>query len=265
MVLGRFMARLTLRETATDRLDIARNRPTTLTKGQPRSTRRALPEHSRRLRGPLIALAVIGGAVTLGHFVRASIGMEYSPAGVHEAVTELGWWGPVAFVLLVVFRQFLAIPSWLLLPAGGLCFGTMLGTILGGAALVASGCMKFGVARWLGRDWVRAHFGAGFARFERRVDRLGPVVIGLSAAHPLGLLSPFHWGAGISSIPFGAFVLALLLGAPVRAFAFSAFGAALLDPTTSEFRAITIGLAVVAFVPLAIPSVRRRLFASDGP
>jgi uncharacterized membrane protein YdjX (TVP38/TMEM64 family) len=86
-------------------------------------------------------------------------------------------------------------------------------------------------------------------------------VIGLSTAHPLGLLSPFHWGAGLSSIPFASFVTAIVLGAPVRAFAYSAFGAALVDPSTPEFRTVSLALAAFALVPLAIPAVRRRLFA----
>jgi uncharacterized membrane protein YdjX (TVP38/TMEM64 family) len=37
-----------------------------------------------------------------------------------------------------------------------------------------SGCLKFLLARWLGREWMRARFGAQFERLERRVDRLGP-------------------------------------------------------------------------------------------
>jgi len=215
------------------------------------------------LRVTLTGLAIVGLAVLLGHLVRAHLDMELSPAGIQQAVARFGWWAPVGFFVLTTFRQFLAIPSMFLLPAGGLCFGVGLGTALGGGALIVSGCMKFALARWLGRDWVRARFGAGFARLERRVDRLGPVVIGLSTAHPLGVLAPFHWGAGLSSIRFTPFVLAILLGAPVRAFAYSAFGATLADPTTSEFLWVSLGLACAMLVPLAFPTVRRRLFVSD--
>jgi uncharacterized membrane protein YdjX (TVP38/TMEM64 family) len=201
----------------------------------------------------------VGGALLLGHLVRSHLEMDLSPGGIQAGVARLGWYGPLVFFALTTFRQFLAIPSWFILPAGGLCFGTALGTALGGGALIVSGCLKFGVARWVGRDWVRTHFGAHFARVERHVDRLGPVVIGLSTAHPLGVLAPFHWGAGLSSIRFVPFVVALVLGAPVRAFAFSAFGAALVDPSTPEFRTISLGLLAFVLLPLAVPAVRRRL------
>src|SRR5262245_30893823 len=204
---------------------------------------------------------MIAGIFALGHVVRGTLDMELSPAGVREAVGRLGWYGPIVFFGLVMFRQFLVIPSWLLLPAGGLCFGTALGTALGGGALVVSGCMKFGLARWAGRQWFRERFGERFRRLESHVDRLGPLVIGLSTAHPLGVMAPFHWGAGLSSIRFAPFALAIVLGAPVRAFAFSALGATIVDPTTPEFRIVCGGLAIAVLVPLAIPSVRRRLWA----
>lgn len=211
-------------------------------------------------RAPLIALAALAGFLALGFLVRDRLGMELSPAGVQDAVARLGWAGPFVFFALVVFRQFLAIPSWLLLPAGGLCFGTPLGTALGGGALFASGCMKFWLARWAGRDWFRRNFGEQFLRFERRVDRLGPVVIGISTAHPLGILAPFHWGAGLSSIRFAPFALAIVLGSPVRAFAFSALGATIVDPRTPEFLAVCVGLGSLVLLPLTIPRVRRHLW-----
>jgi len=215
---------------------------------------------SRRLRLPLIGLAIVGVAALLGQLVRSQLGMEFSPAGIQEGVARLGWYGPIAFFALTTFRQFLAIPAWLILPAGGICFGTAAGTALGGGALIVSGVLKFGVARWVGRDWVRTHLSTHAERIERHVDRLGPVLIGVSTAHPLGALGAVHWGAGLSSIRFMPFAAALVLGAPVRAFAFSAFGAALVDPGTPEFRTISLGFAALVLLPLAIPSVRRRLF-----
>lgn len=213
---------------------------------------------------PLVVLAALAVALVAGWAVRRGLALELSPAGVQDAVARLGWRGPLVFFLLTTFRQFLALPAWILLPAGGLCFGPALGTALGAGALVVSGCLKFLVARRVGREWLRRRFGAQFAALERRVDRLGPVVIGLSTAHPLGVLSPLHWGAGLSSIRFTSFVVALVLGAPVRAFAFSTFGAALADPSTPEFRTVTLGLAALALLPLAHTGVRRRLFGTDG-
>ncbi len=209
----------------------------------------------------VIVLAVLATTFLLGHVVRQQLGVtELSPAGLQAAVVGLGWRAPFVFFVLVVFRQFLAIPSWLLLPTGGLCFGAALGTALGGGAIIVSGTLKFWVARWLGRDWFRARFGERFQHLDARIDRLGPVVIGLSTAHPLGILAPFHWGAGLSSLRFTPFAAALILGAPVRALAFSFVGASLAAGRSDTFWLVAAALGFVLAAPLAVPAVRRRLF-----
>ena len=216
---------------------------------------------SPRLR--LVIIAVLAATVVLGHVVRGWVGVdELSPAGVRAAIGAFGWHGPLLFFLLVVFRQFLAMPAWLVLAAGGLCFGTAVGTALGAAGVIVSGALKFWIARWVGRDWFRARFGERFQGLDARVDRLGPVVIGLSTAHPFGILSWFHWGAGLSSLSFAPFVLAIVIGAPVRSFARSTLGASLADGRTTEFWIVALVLLPIMTAPLALPSVRRRLLVS---
>jgi uncharacterized membrane protein YdjX (TVP38/TMEM64 family) len=118
----------------------------------------------------------------------------------------------------------------------------------------------FAIARWLGRDWVARHEGGRAQRLEERIHRLGPTVIGISTAHPIGVLTPFHCAAGLSALPVRAFALALVLGSPVRALAYAVFGAALTEPESPAFLATTVGLGAVTFLPLLIPGVRRRVF-----
>lgn len=212
------------------------------------------------LRQSLTILAVIIVIGTVGHLLRTSLGLG-SLAEVQAAVDGLGWFGPVLFLLLVIFRQVLAIPAGLILPVGGLCFGAIGGTVLGAVGLIVSGMGKFAIARSLGRDLVRRKFGAQLEWFETRIERLGPIVIGLSTAHPFGILSPFHWAAGLSSLSFASFTLAILLGAPVRAFAYAVFGSTLTDTDSDSFVLASAVLIAIIVVPLAIPGVRRRLLA----
>jgi uncharacterized membrane protein YdjX (TVP38/TMEM64 family) len=219
----------------------------------PRSTR----DRVRRIGA--IALIVVAVGVG-GHFLRTSLGLG-SLAEVQATVERLGWLGPALFLGILIFRQFLAVPAGLILPVGGLCFGAVGGTVLGSVGIIVSGMGKFAVARAVGRDLVRSRFGVQLQWFEARIERLGPVVIGLSTAHPLGILSPFHWAAGLSSLSFASFAVALVLGAPVRAFAYAVFGSTLADTGSDDFLVACIGLAAVIVVPFAIPSVRRRLLA----
>jgi PPP family 3-phenylpropionic acid transporter len=207
-----------------------------------------------------IALAVCLGALFwFGLGLRASFEGDVSPAAVQAWVGSLGWRGPGLYVGLLVFRQFLLLPAALLLPVGGLCFGAVLGTLLGTAGIVLSAALKFGVARAVGRRWLRSRLGGRFRRLEARVERLGPALVGVATAHPVGPLSPLHWGAGLSSMAASAFLVAVAIGAPVRAFAYAFFGSAVDDPGSTHFLAASALLGAGTLLPLLHPGFRRRV------
>jgi uncharacterized membrane protein YdjX (TVP38/TMEM64 family) len=213
---------------------------------------------------PLLLLALVSGLFAGGHAVRAGLGLELSPDSIQHAVARLGWKAPALFVGLVTFRQFLLLPSALVLPAGGAVFGAALGTLLGAIGIVLSAIFKYSVARALGREWLRPRFGAAVEAFERRAEAAGPLVVGLVTAHPAGPMAPFFWGAGFAAVPVLGFLVAVTLAAPVRAFAYAFFGSTLLEPGTPRFWAATVLLAVVALLPLAHRGLRQRVLRAAG-
>jgi len=208
---------------------------------------------------PLLLVALVAVLVVGGRAVRASLGIGLEPGSIQSAVAALGWKGPALFVGLVTFRQFLLLPSALVLPAGGVVFGALEGTLLGALGILLSAALKYGLARTLGRDWLRARFGAAVDAFERHAEAAGPLVVGAVTAHPMGPMSPVYWGAGFAAVPPVGFLVAVALAAPVRAFAFSFFGSTLLDPGTPRFWVATFVLLAVALLPLAHPGFRARL------
>lgn len=208
---------------------------------------------------PLALVGLIAALVVGGRALRASLGIELEGDSIRSAVATLGWQGPALFVGLVTFRQFLFLPSALILPAGGVVFGAFAGTVLGALGILLSAGMKYGLARSLGRDWLRARFGAAVDAFERHAEAAGPLVVGVVTAHPIGPMSPVYWGAGFAAVPIVGFLVAVTLAAPVRAFAFSFFGSTLLDPGTPRFWVATMLLAAVALLPLAHRGFRGRL------
>ena len=212
----------------------------------------------RRL-APLVFAALVAALVLGGRAVRTSLGIELEAESIQGAVAALGWKGPAIFVGLVTFRQFLFLPSALVLPAGGVVFGAFEGTLLGALGIVLSAGLKYGLARSLGRDWLRARFGAAVDAFARHAEAAGPLVVGVATAHPIGPMGPIFWGAGFAAVPVFGFLVAVLLAAPVRAFIFSFFGSTLLDPGTPRFWIATIVLLAVALLPLAHPGFRARM------
>lgn len=212
----------------------------------------------RRL-APLLFAGLVAALVLGGRAVRASLGIELDAGSIQGVVAALGWKGPAIFVGLVTFRQFLLLPSALVLPAGGVVFGALEGTLLGSLGIVLSAGIKYGLARALGRDWLRARFGAAVDAFERHAAAAGPLVVGVATAHPIGPMSPIYWGAGFAAVPVLGFLLAVVLAAPVRAFTYAFFGSTLLDPGTPRFWIATFVLLAVALLPLAHAGFRARL------
>ena len=207
----------------------------------------------------LIAAAFVGGGI-----VRQEAGFEFSAEAIQAWVAGLGAMAPLLFVALVTFRNFVLLPSALVLSAGGLVFGASLGTVLGTVGILVSALMKFGLARGIGREWVARQRGERFRKLEQRAESAGPWVVGAVTAYPTGPMTPFHYGAGLSSIPVLTFALAIAATAPLRAGAYAIFGSTLLAPGSPDFYVATGLLLGFILLPLLHPRLRRRLFRSSG-
>lgn len=210
----------------------------------------------------LLALVAVGFGV--GALARGQLDLEVTPQSIRVFVEGLGWWGPGIYLALVAFRTFLLLPSFVVLTAGGLGFGILTGTLLGGAGLLISALYQFTLSRGIGRELVRPRMRPRLLEFERRVERFGPILVGFSTAHPIGPLTPVHIGAGLSSISALAFVVAVAVAVPLRSLGWVLLGEGLYDLGSPLFIGTTLVLVAVTLLPLALPRVRRQLFSSTG-
>lgn len=213
---------------------------------------------SSRIRKPL-SLA-IGGAIFLAGAIwaRRSLGIELEPQSIRTFVQGLGAVGPIAMITLITFRSLLGIPSQLILIAAGLCFGVTAGTLYGGIGLTLSAMGTFGIARYAGRESVETHVPPRIKRIlERAGDRIGAVIVGIATGYPIGFITAYHAVAGITSMPFVMFALAVAAGGLVRAATFTYFGDVLIEGGSGAIIQATVILTALFTLPLLIPSVRR--------
>jgi uncharacterized membrane protein YdjX (TVP38/TMEM64 family) len=208
---------------------------------------------------PAVGVLLLVAAIIAGQWLRTGLDLELSATSIQARVGSFGWKAPAVYLGLVIFRQFLAIPSIVLLTAAGLCFGAVVGGTLGAFGILLSGVMKFSIARVLGREVLQRWGGRFPERIERNLGRLGPVAIAVVTAHPVGPMAPIHWAAGLAPISLAAFVAAVTLGAPVRAFAYAFFGQSLIDVGSTGFWFATVFLVSAVMIPLLMPSVRVRI------
>jgi uncharacterized membrane protein YdjX (TVP38/TMEM64 family) len=82
-------------------------------------------------------------------------------------------------------------------------------------------------------------------------------------AYPAGPMSGAFWASGFSSMRWLPFLIAVTLGGAVRSFAYSVFGATLLDAGSTRFWIVATVLALAVTLPLLVPGVRRRMFAVE--
>jgi uncharacterized membrane protein YdjX (TVP38/TMEM64 family) len=201
-------------------------------------------------------LALVGG----GQWLRTHLGLHPSVDALRAWAEGLGWQAPAAFLGLVIVRQLILLPAVVLLTAGGVIFGGMVGTMLGGTGIIVSGVANFLLARRLGDAMVPGEWRPRFRRLTARGPAPVLMFAGLATMHPVGPLLAAHWTAGCSTIAASAFLMVIVPASYARAAALATFGSTLTDWGSPVSLALAAVLAAVVVIPLAVPPLRRRLF-----
>jgi len=213
----------------------------------------------RRAVRPLVICAVLALLFAGAQRLRVQMGLEWSADSIQETVKRLGLLAPFGYLALVTMRQMMALPSVLVLTSAGLLFGAPMGSLLGGVGITLNALFLFTTARLMGRDWVLPRIHARFPDFEQRAKAAGPLVIAFMTGHPMGVLTPFHFAAGVTGISMVGFMLAVLPAALFRAACYSFLGATLLQPGSPRFWVASAVLLLASLAPLLHPGLRRRL------
>jgi uncharacterized membrane protein YdjX (TVP38/TMEM64 family) len=111
----------------------------------------------------------------------------------------------------------------------------------------------------MGRDWVLPHIHERFPDFDERANTAGPLVIAFMTGHPMGILTPFHFAAGVTGISAAVFLLVVFPAALFRAACYSFLGANLLEPGSPRFWVASGVLLLASLAPLLHPGLRARL------
>jgi uncharacterized membrane protein YdjX (TVP38/TMEM64 family) len=213
-----------------------------------------MPTTQRRL---LITTAIVASILGGGAWTRSQLGIAIDPESVRSFAESLGTAGPILFVFVIAGRSLLALPSQIVLIAAGLCFGTGIGTLVGGAGLMLSGLALFLVARYAGRQWIEERISVrGRRLLDFATHRSGAATLAIACGYPIMPLSPIQMAAGLTPMSILNFIVAAFVGGLIRASIFSYFGNTLADFSWMSLTYVT-GIFLIAIVtPLAFPSGR---------
>ena len=179
----------------------------------------------------------------LSAFLVLALSGSLSTHQVEEWVDDVGWAGPLVFILLSSLLTVVCFPGPLLAGAAGLLFGTALGTptALIAATLGATlACARRPLRRGRRRRGARRAAHPALAAWVARRGFVSVLYARLAPGVPYNLV---NYACGLTTIPLGVFALATAIGTAPRTFAYVALGGSFGDLGSPE-ALIAIGVLV---------------------
>jgi uncharacterized membrane protein YdjX (TVP38/TMEM64 family) len=173
---------------------------------------------SRRLwlaAGVLLALALATLAIWV-YALGAPMplpGFELSMEAVEKQILAWGMWGIAASIFLMVLHSVVPFPAEFVAMANGMLYGPLWGTVITWSGAMLGAYLAFGLARWLGRPFVRAvvaerHHEA----IDRWAERQGGGILLFSRFVPVISFNLINYAAGLTAVSWWTFTWATGLG-----------------------------------------------------
>ncbi|MBF24567.1 MAG: TVP38/TMEM64 family protein [Marinobacter sp. 34-60-7] len=185
-------------------------------------------------------------------------------AALREWIDQLGYWGPVGIVGLMITAIVLSpIPSAPIAMVAGAAYGSFWGTVVVVVGAEAGALIAFAIARSLGYDvihrWRRVRPVLEWLGKDRSQGAL-MFVIFTSRLVPFISFDAVSYAAGLTPLVFWRFVVATLAGVIPTAYLITAFGGLLM---ASESGLVTMLLILVSGITL-LPVVAKLFMARRG-
>lgn len=177
----------------------------------------------------VLKLALLAGtaAIFLSLFLATDIASYLRPDRVSLWLEQSGAWAPFAYMAVMALVVVTPLPSLPLNFAAGVYFGPLLGTLYSVAGATGGAIVSFLLARFLGRDLVE-RFLKGHILFCRDCSNmLLAKIVFLGRLIPVVSFDMISYGAGLTAMSLGSFVLANLLGMLPLTFVYNYFGSAI--------------------------------------
>jgi uncharacterized membrane protein YdjX (TVP38/TMEM64 family) len=159
----------------------------------------------------VLLLVFLAGA---GIFLAARFDLRALLKSVLDAISSLGPWGPVLFVVLYIVASICFIPASILTLSAGALFGVVRGTayVMLGATLGATAA--FLVSRYLAREWVarKIEGNTRFRAIDEAVAREGGKIVFLTRLSPVFPYVLLNYVFGITRVSVRSYFVASAIG-----------------------------------------------------
>ncbi|WP_052001794.1 TVP38/TMEM64 family protein [Lyngbya aestuarii] len=129
-------------------------------------------------------------------------------------IANLGYWGPVAFIVVYILATVLFLPGSILTLGAGAIFGIFTGSIYVSIGSVAGATCAFLVGRYLARGWVAKKIAGNqkFKAIDEAVAREGWKIVGLTRLSPIFPFNLLNYSFGLTKVSLRDYVVASWIG-----------------------------------------------------
>ena len=139
--------------------------------------------------------------------------MDASVDGMAQFIRDAGPWGVVGSMGLMILHSFVPFPAEFIAFANGIVYGVFWGTVITWTGAMAGAVLAFGLARWLGRPFVRSVMSERrWRQIDHWTERQGWRAVFVSRFFPIISFNLVNYAAGLTSIRWRTFVWATGLG-----------------------------------------------------
>jgi uncharacterized membrane protein YdjX (TVP38/TMEM64 family) len=175
-------------------------------------------------------------------------------------VQSFGVYAPLIFIVLFTFAPLIFFPDGILALAGGLIFGFGWGSVYIIIGALCGGTLSFYLARTYGKKMHEKLANEKVINFHKGVQNHGFTMILLLRLVPLVPFNIISYSAGFSTIRYGDFFFATLLGMLPGVLVYANIGAQSLSLGSRDFWIAVILMGALIVVSLLLKGlVKKRL------
>lgn len=194
-------------------------------------------------------LAVCTGLAGLFFILRA-LNIDFSGVTVEsfkERIDSFGIWGPVAYIILYLFRPLVLFPAGVLSASAGVIWGAGKGLLIVLIAAYISATAEFLIARYFARDAVERMIKGRMKNIDATIERRGFLTVLLIRLIPNVAWDIQNLGLGITKVKFRDYFFATLIGIIPGSFAFVYLGASFISVVADPKHFWKVALAFLIF------------------
>jgi len=207
----------------------------------------------------IVLLGLVVAGIVLAVLYRDLLSAE----ALEQWVADLGFAGPIVFMLIYAVATVVFLPGSVITLAGGAIFGPVWGTLynLTGATLGAT--LAFLVARYLAADWVEQRSGGLTKRLKNGVESEGWRFVAFVRLVPLFPFNVLNYALGLTRIKLSHYIIASYICMLPGGIAYTYLGYAGREAVgggeglIQKILLAVALLALVSFLPRLIAMVRR--------